>query len=1474
MNRLLFKRIAAVMLLAFTTGIAMASVTLNSTNFPDANFRAAVASAAGVSEGGTFNEATLTTLDVSNRGITNLTGLELLTGLTTLDISGNSGLTTGASLTGLTALQRLEARNCNIRTLAGTTATGGYAGLTLGSGNSAIKYLDLSYNANFYTSGNLQYLTKLETLLLNECTNFDYWGAAAGIGMKMLKWVDVSNCKRMDRIFLPQSDQLVHLKASGTKVKGFSSNASTTATSQGNIVLKSGMTTLKYLNLADCDSLANFRAISTGYHINTLDTLILTNDTRLNGWSDGITAQTGLVYCDLGNTGQTSSSVAFTQGFTRLETLILKGNRNFGYSSSFQYLRALKYLDISNCNIYFREGGSTYFLLHYLTAANNPNLETLIVSNSQLGVNTEGLTGFSNMKTVDISGNPSMTQFWVKGSPSLTSLDLHNDAGLTVLSLNNCGMPRTNLTINDSGCTALTGLNLNENAYGSVADATSNATAWGLDNIRFLYLENNSGFSGGDLTIQASDCGSLTGLDLGNNGFTSVVAESLPASLTALMLGDNPQMTRLEMHNNPGIKTMTANPVMSDGSGLYLLGNTALTDMDISGTADQRNFFERIGNNHSLQGLPVVNLKAHHNMFYTFRNLTPVSTSSIYETWDRGTYGQTTNQSTALSKQYCSFWPASPAQPDSASLEDLTELKRLDLSYCNLKDSVYLHKNTKLTHLDVSHNRTIKRYTSSQDKGAGYRAAGGSGTNTVTSYPDYKKYLWLATTNKQYPNRQDDYDQEYYTKDYNDTTGLYILDLMHNNDLEYLDISYTGIEQTALTHCHVALARYVWVQDLPKLKYFYADYNGMRSLGVSTKNGKIYQQGLKSLERLSAIGMRGADVTTMQGSINLHGELSNNPNLHYVNLSYSDYDSIGVGLAQHLDTLIIKGNPIHYLTVQANDQIKYVDASECAFKMRGYDPETGTTTALPVTLVDRNGVTTNFNGARQGGTYNGTVMSPFSGLKQVRAYSRPALETLKLDYCNALLDVYAHHDPVLPHIDGFEHLPYAIDSVDRAFNYPTDVDSLRLVWVNDNAVFNALDLSHNNNLKYLHAYNDKALGTALGSNGMNLDPNVNLVTAWVSNSRLEAFTNGATFHLDTLKIWQNPDLTYLDVTPNRWLKWFDLHNCQISELDVSQCRQMTYFDCCNMDSTLENTNRPAWPSYENCGYTFPGRVPQNTTTPGLNSINELHFAGDSLMTVIADCNDLYCMDGLNNQWTLNKLTYSYNHINGINLSGDRRITEYNCDHNGRGWFYGELSTWRETVDGTTNDCSVHFLQLVENAGDAFPGHDTFLGHKCGQDTVRSYAPRMLIDDGFDPDKVEQFITNSSGPYAGNRTAGNAPRRASVVIGSDTVPDPDLFYGKVAILDEYGGQYGNYIEYTYKDGRTPTSLSTFYLVWKPSETPTDVNETIEDNLPELTVVSERYFDASGAEHSTTLSGVNIIVREMSDGSTQTVKVVEP
>ena len=154
---------------------------------------------------------------------------------------------------------------------------------------------------------------------------------------------------------------------------------------------------------------------------------------------------------------------------------------------------------------------------------------------------------------------------------------------------------------------------------------------------------------------------------------------------------------------------------------------------------------------------------------------------------------------------------------------------------------------------------------------------------------------------------------------------------------------------------------------------------------------------------------------------------------------------------------------------------------------------------------------------------------------------------------------------------------------------------------------------------------------------------------------------------------------------------------------------------------------------------------------------------------------------------------------------------------------------------------------------------------------------QLEEDGFNPEKVISFTVNAAGPYVSTRDSdqGNhAPRRADIVYGPDAEIDTDKIYGKVAVIKMYDSER-NYIEYLYDDGRpnsTRDGGSAFGLAWQPPGEPTSIEETQADALGAPIVVSERYYDASGAEHSSPVSGLNIIVRQMSDGSTRTSKEI--
>ena len=87
---------------------AQAQVVLNETNFPDAIFRKALGSTLGISEGDEITAekiAATTSLNVSYKGIANLTGIEHFTALTELNCTRN--LLTSIDVSKNTALKTL-----------------------------------------------------------------------------------------------------------------------------------------------------------------------------------------------------------------------------------------------------------------------------------------------------------------------------------------------------------------------------------------------------------------------------------------------------------------------------------------------------------------------------------------------------------------------------------------------------------------------------------------------------------------------------------------------------------------------------------------------------------------------------------------------------------------------------------------------------------------------------------------------------------------------------------------------------------------------------------------------------------------------------------------------------------------------------------------------------------------------------------------------------------------------------------------------------------------------------------------------------------------------------------------------------------------------------------------------------------------------------------------------------------------------
>ena len=95
-----------------------ASVAINSTNFPDANFRSYVLSNFDTNHDSYLSDAeraAVTSINVSNRNIANMKGIEYLTAVTYLSCSGNSFTELDLLNTNPSILSRQESRSGNWR---------------------------------------------------------------------------------------------------------------------------------------------------------------------------------------------------------------------------------------------------------------------------------------------------------------------------------------------------------------------------------------------------------------------------------------------------------------------------------------------------------------------------------------------------------------------------------------------------------------------------------------------------------------------------------------------------------------------------------------------------------------------------------------------------------------------------------------------------------------------------------------------------------------------------------------------------------------------------------------------------------------------------------------------------------------------------------------------------------------------------------------------------------------------------------------------------------------------------------------------------------------------------------------------------------------------------------------------------------------------------------------------------------------
>lgn len=433
------------MLLA--TLAAQADVEISTTNFPDVKFRDYMLSLYPQGYMTTDQVNNLTELDVRNKGIENLKGVELLTGLKVLDCSNNRIVSLDLKMN--TELTSLTCWNNNLYVL---------------NVNNNPNLTFLACNDNKLSTLKLTMLSKLEKLYCfnNQLTSIN-WPTPATSALEII------NCSnnQLTSLVVNNYRNLTTINAQNNlSLSGVNCafNAMTTLDLTGCTAMKqlwcyynSNLTGIT--GLADCTGLTVF--VFDNCSFSSIDLVPFTKLTFLNCCNNQLTSLdlstlTALqkFYCrgnqisSLDLSGKTDLQEVYCEnnrlgslnvgGCTSLRVLDCFNNQFLSTITSLTDCKALTQIDCGNCIIDNLDGITRLTNLHSLIANNNRLTEFWA-------------SGMSTLYNINLEDNIYLTKIWALDNPVLNTLRCSNCPSLTQLVCS-----RNDLSWLDvSGCTSL-----------------------------------------------------------------------------------------------------------------------------------------------------------------------------------------------------------------------------------------------------------------------------------------------------------------------------------------------------------------------------------------------------------------------------------------------------------------------------------------------------------------------------------------------------------------------------------------------------------------------------------------------------------------------------------------------------------------------------------------------------------------------------------------------------------------------------------------------------------------------------------------------------------------------------------------------------------------------------------------------------------------------------------------------------------
>ena len=373
----LMKKLISLLVLAVIASLATrADVAINSTNFPDDNFREYLISRYPDGRLTDSDIARCKTLDVRGMNIASLTGLKYFTAITKLDCYNNPNLTTIDGIQYCTALEEIMADNCGLTSLDVT-----------GLNNLAILRLRYNKLTTFSVSGlsQLYYLRLQGNTSLTEVYCPD----------NNLTELDVTECLGLQKLICNNNPRL-------TSITGLIGDNKITHLECSNCALISVDATLKQLKKLEYLSIGNnsFAKLEIAYMSN-LHYLSVAGSTQLTE-----------LYAN-----ENSINSLDVSDCTALNILECSGN-------------PLGSLDVSKCPALVKLF-CTYDQLTSLDVSHNAALENLICNNNQLtsldvknNLHLQTLVCQNNLLTsLDVEGLPELATIYCENN-QLTSMNV------------------------------------------------------------------------------------------------------------------------------------------------------------------------------------------------------------------------------------------------------------------------------------------------------------------------------------------------------------------------------------------------------------------------------------------------------------------------------------------------------------------------------------------------------------------------------------------------------------------------------------------------------------------------------------------------------------------------------------------------------------------------------------------------------------------------------------------------------------------------------------------------------------------------------------------------------------------------------------------------------------------------------------------------------------------------------------------